>query len=1339
MRSSAFRFAVVCLAIVASGCSGGGSGGNNGGSGQGGSGSGIAGADSIGGGGNGPAGAGGDILGGEGGGSSGKCEPTTCEAQGKSCGVIADGCGGVIDCGSCGEGQVCGAQQANVCAGLDDVCVRLSPEVACEGKQCGVEGDGCGGTIECGSCPDGQSCGVVAADQCAPTPGSTTDCPARIPSCAAVEATCGKIGNGCGGLIDCDAETGGCDDGYLCGNDPTKPHTCAPYDACEPLSAEQACTATCGEVGDGCGGTYNCETEGFGCTGDDTCGGGGVPFECGQANDYSCEPLDEEDACAGRECGFVGDGCGTAIDCSGGSGCGFNNQCQNGQCVAINPGCQPILQGTACSGKECGTVSDGCGGTYSCGANAGGCPNGEQCGVLTAYQCDVPPPDPDDPLCVGRSRDEACAGKQCGIAYDGCGTDGGHVYNCGDDNGSCPSGEFCGARAAYQCDPLPEPPSCVPDGATCQSLGWACGTAVGNCGQLIPCEDEGRICNPTQTCVGGITGPTTCATVLGDDDDECPLCDAVPACTNTPTRLTGRVITPGQADGNTANQVRVPNAFVYILRSNDLSDLPAIDEGLPTNNGESCDRCEEQDLGPVLVGDVSDANGNWELEGNIPVGQQFLLVTKVGKFRRAQRITLPSGAECKTTALATGMSTAGGETAGGGTEHVDNPTRLPRTMNDGLAVHIPRMAITTGRIDAMECVFYKMGLASSVFGNYSATLPATQRIDLYRGGPSSGSPEGASISGGGTPHDTALYNDLSRLEKYDMVVSDCEGTSWDGGNSFSQRGNGSDSSQGGKVRQYVNRGGRMFLSHLSFSWLHQNGTTTYNANNPIATGLGQSSTWSTTINTDDTGTGRVSIVGNRTNASPRIQTFADWMVNESVFGSPPPNPLTYTFSITEPRSQNTGIATGTEEFVHRTDGNQRIQQFSFNTPFGAPAADACGRVAYSGFHVVAGGGTGPYLNSVFPGHCGGDLSAQEKVLLFMLFDLGTCVGEEPEPPECTPVACGSDQCGVVSNGCGGTMDCEGCPSGQVCDDNLCRVQCVKTTCEEQGIACSTIADGCGGVLECECNACTPQEDCPPDACGYVPDGCADVIFCGDCPSSCVPEDECPPGVCGIISDGCNGTLTCDPCPTGEVCGAGGPNECGPPVCRPLECYELTDRFGIQCGLVGNGCGQTIECGTCPPGQICTVVDGQPNRCAGCVPKTKEVACAGLECGKVGDGCGGEHDCGTCPSGEVCGSVSPNMCDPGPQCTPKACPAGAECGVVGDGCGSSVNCGTCPAGQLCGLFEPYKCGGCTPQTCESAGAQCGKIGDGCGKELDCGQCAPSFICGLGRPNQCGQLR
>jgi hypothetical protein len=151
------------------------------------------------------------------------------------------------------------------------------------------------------------------------------------------------------------------------------------------------------------------------------------------------------------------------------------------------------------------------------------------------------------------------------------------------------------------------------------------------------------------------------------------------------------------------------------------------------------------------------------------------------------------------------------------------------------------------------------------------------------------------------------------------------------------------------------------------------------------------------------------------------------MVRESVTVAPG-----YDFSIIDPRSQATSIGASSEEFVYRSDETELgVQQFSFNTPYGAPAAAACGRVAYSGFHVAASEGgmmgmKGPFGDAIFPAHCTGDLTAQEKILLYMLFDLGACIGDTPPPPPCEPSECGEDKCGFASDGCGGVLDCGPC-------------------------------------------------------------------------------------------------------------------------------------------------------------------------------------------------------------------------------------------------------------------------------------------------------------------------
>jgi hypothetical protein len=43
------------------------------------------------------------------------CNPKTCDKLGANCGPVSDGCGGMLDCGHCKAGQVCGARSPNHC------------------------------------------------------------------------------------------------------------------------------------------------------------------------------------------------------------------------------------------------------------------------------------------------------------------------------------------------------------------------------------------------------------------------------------------------------------------------------------------------------------------------------------------------------------------------------------------------------------------------------------------------------------------------------------------------------------------------------------------------------------------------------------------------------------------------------------------------------------------------------------------------------------------------------------------------------------------------------------------------------------------------------------------------------------------------------------------------------------------------------------------------------------------------------------------------------------------------------------------------------------------------
>src|SRR5260370_36064124 len=81
------------------------------------------------------------------------------QTNGQYCGMVGNGCGGLMDCGGCPNGQACGG------AGLPGVCGAATDSGACtptqctnaNGQYCGVVGNGCGGALDCGGGPGGQS------------------------------------------------------------------------------------------------------------------------------------------------------------------------------------------------------------------------------------------------------------------------------------------------------------------------------------------------------------------------------------------------------------------------------------------------------------------------------------------------------------------------------------------------------------------------------------------------------------------------------------------------------------------------------------------------------------------------------------------------------------------------------------------------------------------------------------------------------------------------------------------------------------------------------------------------------------------------------------------------------------------------------------------------------------------------------------------------------------------------------------------------------------------------------------------------------------------------------
>lgn len=108
-----------------------------------------------------------------------------------------------------GEGTI------NTCATTPDAAAICAEANIMHGVQCGLVADGCGGVIDCGAvmtfgCAAGTTC---KSNKCVATCTPKT----AAVACAEADAQCGKVSDGCGGRVDCDALAGsGCAEGKSC-------------------------------------------------------------------------------------------------------------------------------------------------------------------------------------------------------------------------------------------------------------------------------------------------------------------------------------------------------------------------------------------------------------------------------------------------------------------------------------------------------------------------------------------------------------------------------------------------------------------------------------------------------------------------------------------------------------------------------------------------------------------------------------------------------------------------------------------------------------------------------------------------------------------------------------------------------------------------------------------------------------------------------------------------------------------------------------------------------------------------------------------------------------------
>lgn len=361
-------------------------------------------------------------------------------------------------------------------------------------------------------------------------------------------------------------------------------------------------------------------------------------------------------------------------------------------------------------------------------------------------------------------------------------------------------------------------------------------------------------------------------------------------------------------------------------------------------------------------------------------------------------------------------------------------TRLPRNKNEG---DIPLMAFSTGAVDALECVLRKIGVDDSEF-----TLPSGNgRIQIYKGTGAAGADLGAN-----TPTEAQLWGNLATLKKYDMVLFPCQGKQFD-----------KQSPEQKRVVDYASAGGRVFTTHYSYVWLYNiapfSGTANWKVDQAHIT--------------DQNGIIDTSF--------PKGQALADWLNYVGASSTYAQIPIKVL------RHDADGVIAPSQSWMTTTTP-QATMHYTFNTPVGTPPDQQCGRVLFDDFHVED-ISNNQSTGVKFPGECDNNpMTPQEKLLEFMIFDLGSCIA--PDKPTCTPKTCADlgIQCGPAGDGCGGAIQCGTCPTGQTCGGggipSVCGAgvpSCTPRTCAQAGADCGPVADGCGGLLQC--GTCAPPQTC----------------------------------------------------------------------------------------------------------------------------------------------------------------------------------------------------------------------------------------------------------------------
>jgi len=729
----------------------------------------------------------------------------------------------------------------------------------------------------------------------------------------------------------------------------------------------------------------------------------------------------------------------------------------------------------------------------------------------------------------------------CGYVTD---TRCGGVIQCGD----CPKGEFCGGDGPSRCGvgmsgeggacSGADCPVCTP--TTCDKLGYTCGQFGDNCGGLLDCGPN--TCPiPGWTCGGGgKLGECGCK----------GACAEVPDCSDKPvktTSVTGKVYDPA---GNNP----LYHVFVYVANNPNDPNLKEFPAGITCDvcgaTAAGSPLLSEGDQ----FGTYTDVDGSFTLK-NVPVGKDVTLVIQLGRWRRVFKVDVDTPCAAnpitdKTLRMPAKKSEGNIPLIAMVTGEVDSLECVLRKMGiDGseftnpsgggrvqfyLGSDVNKRTDTYGqKIDnntpMQEKLFVTDATTSQpVINNYDMTILACQGGAHTQAGTDMTALRNYAASGGRVFATHYNYTWLTKNDQNTAQVGVAD--NWSEVAKWHHDNGDEPGSAVGHIDLVSNPKGTAFKGWLEAvnASVPNSGNVTVDvvrhSSDSISSVAGMTQQW---LSRDGVNFRKCSRSGATctSNAScvPRVcsvNTAFDCSVNACtrVCRNNPTTVCTQDSQCT-----GNGNACVTQTCGNNTcnagnnyAGTQVPLHFTYNTPVNLvqdlttnPPSLQCGRVLFSDFHVA----DAREHDEVFPSECGNactqdsqcatggkcvsgrcldPMTPQEKLLEYMIFDLGSCV---PPPETCKPATeCpAGENCGYAPDGCGGLISCGECKDGEICGvgnppvPNKCgkgTTSCIPLDCGDQHLECGPAADGCGDKID-SCGTCEAGQLCVQGKCAQI--------------------------------------------------------------------------------------------------------------------------------------------------------------------------------------------------------------------------------------------------------------